>query len=214
MVKKILLVIIIGVVCSLLYICVPNFLKSSDVTKETLDNSKFFHAKMAFYVDSLEDVYDQSPIIIEATIKNNVGEIEFGPESYFTFTEAKVDDILKGDGLSKNDTINIIQTKYLIEDPVLEEGSRKILFLTKYDAKEYANNDYTYACVGGYQGIYNMNEDDTISGSLTGDDLAFNNKGMNNKAGNNAASDANTMLKDFASGKTKEEFIKEIKSFK
>ncbi len=41
----------------------------------------------------------------------------------------------------------------LIEDPVLEKGTKKILFLLKYDNKEYADNDDTYACVGGYQGI-------------------------------------------------------------
>lgn len=214
MAKKVLLVIMVGAVCGLLYICVPNLLKTSDVTKETLDNSKLFHAKMAFYAASLDELYNQSPIIVEATIKNKAGEVAFGPESYFTFTEAKADDIIKGDGLSKDDTINIIQTKYLIEDPVLEDGSKKILFLTKYDAKEYANNDYTYACVGGYQGIYNINKDGTISASLTSEDLLMNNKDMNNMAENNVAADADNMLKDFAAGKTKEEFINEIKALK
>jgi hypothetical protein len=53
---------------------------------------------------------------------------QYGGIFYFTFTEAKVNDVIKGNGFNENDKIKIIQTKHLIEDPVLEKQSKKILF--------------------------------------------------------------------------------------
>lgn len=215
MVKKILLVMTIGIICGLSYITVYNYFDSTKSANEVVDNTKLFHAKMAFYANSLEEVYNQSPIIIEATVGNNVGEVAFGPESYFTFTEVNVDNIIKGDGLVNYDKINIIQTKYLIEDPVLENGLKKILFLVKYDCKEYADNDYTYACVGGYQGIYNINKNGKISNSLKMNDEVKDVASSDtvNTDKNVVETDIKNMVKDFAGSKTKKEFINEIKKF-
>lgn len=191
MVKKIVLVMTISILCGLAYLVMYNYFVSTKSANEAINDKKLFHAKMAFYANSLEEVCHQSPIIIEATVGNNVGEVEFGPESYFTFTEVNVKHIIKGDGLANHDKINIIQTKYLIEDPVLEKGQKKILFLVKYDCKDYADNDYTYACVGGYQGIYNIDKNGKISNSLS----------------------VNEDVVDFAGDRTKIEFINEINNY-
>lgn len=210
MAKKILLVVIIGAVCCLSYLSVINYLIPSKNTTESVDTSKLFHAKMSFYANSLDEVYDQSSIVIEATIEDQISEIEFGPGFYFTFTEAKVNDVIKGNGLNENDKINIIQTKYLVEDPILEKGSEKILFLIKYDNKEYADNDYTYACVGGYQGIYDISDDGTVTNSLKNEDLQpiINDNDNINKS---IYDETENILKDFAGGKHKNEFISDIK---
>lgn len=210
MAKKIILVVAIGAICCLPYLYVNNYMMPFKSTNESVDTSKLFHAKMSFYANSLDEVYEQSSIVIEATIEDKTSEIEFGPGFYFTFTEAKVNDVIKGTGLSENDKINIIQTKYLIEDPILEKGSKKILFLIKYDNKEYADNDYTYACVGGYQGIYDISDDGTVTNSLKSEDLPPIING-NDNINKSIYDETENMLKDFAGGKHKNEFISEIK---
>lgn len=198
MARKILLLLVIGIICGISYFCIRNLIVPSNDAAEVIDPTKLFHGKMSFYANSLEEVYEQSSIIIEATIGERINEVEFGPESYFIFTEAKVDTIIKGNGFNKWDRINIIQTKYLIEDPALEKGTEKILFLLKYDNKEYADNDDTYACVGGYQGVYDINRDGTVSNSLNREDLS---------------PDAADMFRDFAEGKSRKEFVNKILNF-
>lgn len=231
MVKKTILIAVVGVLCGLSYFCVFHLEKPSKNTNaisEASDESELFHAKVAFNAESLKEVIDEAPVIIEATIGKEINEVEFASNSYFVITEAKINDVIKGEGLNENDTINIIQTKNLIEDPTVEDGSKKILFLIKYDCKEYANNEFTYACIGGYQGIYNINDDGTISNSLkfenvdetiTGKDtgnIEENALGANADNVDENFTDAypDSMYKDFAGGKTKDEFINEITELK
>lgn len=83
----------------------------------------------------------------------------------------------------------------LIEDPALKKGTKKILFLLKYDNKEYADNDDTYACVGGYQGIYDINKEGSVSNSLKCEDLSL---------------DAAGMFRNFARGKSRKKFVNKI----
>ncbi len=80
----------------------------------------------------------------------------------------------------------------------LIKGTEKILFLLKYDNKEYTGNDDTYACVGGYQGVYDINRDGTVSNSLNLEDLS---------------PDAADMFRDFAEGKSRKEFVNKILNF-
>lgn len=84
--KKIVLIVLLGIFCGFTYIFILNTIKTGNNTKETLDNQKFFHAKMAFVANSLDEMYNQSPIIVEATIGDNIGDVEFGSGAYFTFT--------------------------------------------------------------------------------------------------------------------------------
>lgn len=81
--------------------------------------------------------------------------------------------------------------------------------MIKYDCKEYADNDYTYACVGGFQGIYDINDDGTVSNSLKNENLYLN-KSENDIADVNMKNS----IKDFADGKTTDEFVNKIEKFK
>jgi hypothetical protein len=67
--------------------------------------------------------------------------------------------VLKGNNISKNDTIMLLQTNSY-EDPIVEKGSKKILFLDKYEGPI---TEDAYVCKGLYQGNYSISEDNTIS---------------------------------------------------
>lgn len=216
--KEIIIIMSILIICCLSYVLV-NSKKLSDnttVISEISENSEMIHGKVAFYAESLEEVVDKSTVIIDATVGTKIKEIEVGPGFTFVITEVKVNEVIKGNGVNKDDTLYIIQTKNLIEDPILENESNKILFLNKYENNEYSNNTNTYACVGGYQGIYNINDDGTISNSLKIENLDSNpmETDTDNVNEDDTGIYTEDIYKDFASGKLKDDFLKEIKELK
>lgn len=147
---KILITLSLGILCGLIY-----------VTKITPDSiSKDMHLKVDYTATSLEDLTDNSSIVVEATVNNDQEEIDYSGVT-FTLSELKINNIIKGDSLLKNDTVLLLQTNSY-EDPVVEKGSKKILFLNKYTGPIAQN---AYVCTGLYQGNFTVNEDNTISAS-------------------------------------------------
>ncbi|QHQ63300.1 hypothetical protein Ana3638_23075 [Anaerocolumna sedimenticola] len=147
---KILFTLSLGILCGLIY-----------VTKITPDgNNKDMHLKVDYTATSLEDLTNNSSIVVEATVNNEQEEIDYSGIT-FTLSEIKINNIIKGDNLLKNDTVLLLQTNSY-EDPVVEKGSKKILFLNKYEGPIVEN---AYVCTGLYQGNFTVNEDNTISTS-------------------------------------------------
>ena len=96
-------------------------------------------------------------------------------------------------------------TKKSVEDPLLAEGSERILFLEKYNGIED-----TFVCVGLYQGNYVVGSEGAIYNSINTEkaDTSITNTEID---GNIAGENNENLLKDFLFGQTKDEFIKEIK---
>ncbi len=124
-------------------------------TLSTLSNTNMPHLKVDFVPESIEDLQDNSDIIVRANVQSTVDIIN---EDHITFyiTKIKVNDCIQGEVSS--DYINILQT-YSIEDPILsKDNSDVLLFLEKYQGY-LSNDDNTYVCKGlGYGQYYIKNK--------------------------------------------------------
>lgn len=115
-------------------------------------NKGSVHLKLDFVPDSIENLQDNSELIILGNVYGTPEIIdEVGTKFYVS--EVNINDIVQGNIEAK--TINVLQT-YSEEDPILTKDGQVLLFLEKYNGILSSDNN-TYVCKGLGYGQYIIN---------------------------------------------------------
>ena len=115
----------------------------------------------SFKLDSIEQLVENSPLIIIGEVKGKKDAIKENKVSY-KVSEVEISEILKGNTLFDNETLQIMQMS-VSQDPVVKEGEKVLLFLEKYKGASVENG---YVCVGLGQGYYKI-KDKSIEPAVT-----------------------------------------------
>ncbi len=117
-------------------------------------NSDGIHVKRSDAFSSWEEITKDSPFIIVAEVGHRIDTavVEGAEELKFPITELRVTDPIKG-GMSIGDSIRLIQTADIAEDPLVSEGERVLLFLERFSGPQTDDPD-AYVCNGLFDGHY------------------------------------------------------------
>ncbi len=114
------------------------------------------HVKVNKSFSSWEGITADSDFIVVASVGElkEVATVEQGDGWYFPITELTVLDSLKGN-LPEGANIDLLQTRYVAEDPPVQEGETVLLFLKKFSGPQ-TDDPNTYVCNGLYGGHYKI----------------------------------------------------------
>ncbi|MBU3178468.1 hypothetical protein KPL47_19280 [Clostridium estertheticum] len=121
----------------------------------------------------------ESPYIVEAVQIGEQTETNYTGVTFVT-NKLKIKQVLKGDLISANDVITLLQTQ-INEDPIVKKNGHVLLYLEKYSGSIVKD---AYVCKGLYQGHYDISDNGTLVNSFDmknlnpdlNEDLKKNNK--------------------------------------
>ncbi len=107
---------------------------------------------------SWEGITADSDFIVVASVGElkEVATVDRADGWYFPITELTVLDSLKGN-LPEGANIDLLQTRYVAEDPPVQEGETVLLFLKKFSGPQ-TDDPNTYVCNGLYNGHYKIQD--------------------------------------------------------
>ncbi len=114
-------------------------------------NEETAHVKVSYAPENLDSLTEDSDTIVEGKATQLQEEFKYDDISFYK-TQVKIRAVLKGQPISKNECITILQTKS-IEDPAIGKNSNIILFLEKYEGPIISD---AYVCKGLSQGHYKV----------------------------------------------------------
>jgi hypothetical protein len=116
-------------------------------------NANASSAKLSFYAESLDELIGASQYIIIAEVSGRQKDYNHMGVK-FVNTEITIEKVLKGDSLSENQQITLLQTA-IEEDPIVKRNKKVLLFIDKYEGPV---TEDAYVCQGLYQGHYILDE--------------------------------------------------------
>lgn len=125
----------------------------SEATAASL-NPDGIHVKRSEGFSSWEEIAQDSPFIIiaEVGLRIDTAVVDGAEGLRFPITELRVTNAIKGD-ISIGDSIRLIQTADIAEDPLVSEGECVLLFLERFSGPQTDDPD-TYVCNGLFDGHY------------------------------------------------------------
>lgn len=109
--------------------------------------------------NSLEEITQDSLLVVEAKLTGKVEEIHYGGAD-FLITNAKVTDVIVGESGYNNKEIKLFETKFY-DIKRISKGDHFILFLRKYLGPVYEKE--AFAVTGVYQGKYDIDKNNNVN---------------------------------------------------
>lgn len=164
-IKTIFILLIILVTGIILYVMLPLLLQSvSPSGSGKTYSSTPASGKLDGSYSDYEDLLTTSPIIVIGESTGELDEITFYGVD-FVVSSFKTEEIIRNEkyeGKKKTDkelsTIRVLQT-VMQEDPIIEKGKKKLIFLRKYEGPVAED---VYVICGLYQGQFDLKKDKLI----------------------------------------------------